>query len=598
MATVVLVYGGRWIFQKALQGFRSVAFGMETLIGAGALCAYGYSVVHFFSGSIHLYFDTASMLITLTLLGKMLERRAKNRVQASLEGFLDILPTKVRLCTDQIPNGRYVSSKLLNKKDIFRVVTGETVPADGLITTGEGVIDESTLTGEAEPVRKRAGERLKSGTEVVRGDLFVRAEAVGKASTLGQMIEIMEKALSEKTEWEGKTDRILQFFVPAILILALGTGVVCFFVQGSIEAGMIRAVTVMVISCPCALGVAIPLARVAGISVAGNKGILVRDFSAFEQTERIDTFVFDKTGTVTTGQWSLLKIHALPGHRETDILSMAAELERSSDHYIAAEILREARSRGVPVLSDASLDHIAHMENGVSGTFNHRRIKIGSKSFVQSGWDPGDLPDLKREESAVYMTMDGKPCAVFVFGDRIREGVPEMIRTLHANGYGTVLISGDGEETTRAIGETIGVQESEGGKLPRDKAARVAALQQAGHSVAMIGDGINDAPALVQSDLAFAVHSGSHLGREASHITLRGGNPVQILDYLALAKGINRKVFQNLMGALIYNVVGIPVAMAGLLSPLVAVIAMFMSSLTVTGNTLLLIKKYSKSEYS
>jgi len=594
MATVVLFYGGRRIFQKAGQGFRSGVFSMETLIAAGSLSAYGYSLVNLFSGSIHLYFDTASMLITLTLLGKMLERRAKDRVQATLESYFELLPTKVRICTAQFPAGRYVSSRLLKGNDIFRVVSGETIPADGLITKGKGIINESTLTGEAEPVRKKKGDRLRSGTRIVNGDLTVKAEGVGKESTLGQMIQIMEKALSEKSALEGKTDRILHFFVPGILILAIGTGIIWFFIKGSLEIGMIRAVTVMVISCPCALGIAIPLARVAGISVASNKGILVRDFFAFEQAEKIDIFIFDKTGTVTKGRWALLRIHAIAPHTENRMLSMAAGLERKSDHYIATEMLRAARARGIPSQPDIRFDNIEVKENGISGLLDQQQIKIGSKAFVINPLEPVELPDLRKEESAVYMSIDESLSAIFIFGDNLRKGVPEMIQALHAKGYGTALVSGDGEETTRAVGDALGIHESLGSRLPLEKAEFVKKLQQEGRSIAMVGDGINDAPALVQADLSFAVHSGSHLGKDAANITLMRGNPVQILDYLPLVKGVNRKVLQNLIGALIYNVVGIPVAVFGLLSPLVAVTAMFMSSLTVTGNTLLLIRKYSE----
>ena len=594
MSTIVLCYGGRRIFQKAFQGFRSITFGMENLIAVGSLSAYGYSLVNLLSGNIHLYFDTASMLITLTLLGKMLERRAKDRVQRTFESFFELLPKKIRMCTERFPTGRYVSSHLFKEKNIFRVVSGETVPADGLILEGNGIVDESTLTGEAEPVRKKTGDRIKSGTRIVSGDLKVKAEGVGEESTLGQMIQIMESALSDKSDLEGKTDRILQFFVPVILILAIVTGVIWFFIAGSIETGLIRSVTVMVISCPCALGIAIPLVRVAGISVASDMGILIRDFDAFEQTERIDTVVFDKTGTVTQGRWTLLRIHTIGPHSENHMLSMAAVLERKSDHYIAAEIIRAAHVHGLLNRPNIRFNNVEVKDNGICGLHNHKPVKIGSKAFVIGSSDPFELPDLKKEESAVYLSIDGTLCAVFVFGDSIRKGVPELIQALQTKNLRTALVSGDGNETTRVIGHSIGIHESIGDRLPQEKSEYVKKLQQEGRTVAMVGDGINDAPALVQADLSVAVHSSSHLGKDAANVILLRGSPVQILDYLSLVEGVNRKVLQNLIGALIYNIVGIPVAVLGLLSPLVAVTAMFLSSLTVTGNTLLLIRKYSK----
>jgi heavy metal translocating P-type ATPase len=593
MASIVLFYGGRKIYQRAWAGMTSAAFSMETLITAGAFSAYLYSTVNMLSGSIHLYYDTSSMLVALVLLGKALETRAKGEVQEGLENFFSLRPKKVRICSAQHPNGRYVAAKQLRKGDVFRVEEGEVIPGDGLVVEGRGALDESSLTGEAQPIRKRGGDRVKSGAKVLQGMFKVKAEGVGEESTLGQMISIVEKALSGKTPLEGKTDRVLQWFVPIILVLAVGTILVCLLFGLTPDEAMVRGVTVMVIACPCTLGIAIPLARVAGISVAGRKGLLVRDFGSFEQAERVDTFVLDKTGTVTRGKWALQKIIPLKPFTERQVLAMAASLERNSDHYIGLELKRKAAER---LAAPVSMGRTKVFDNGISGEMDAAEIRIGSKAFLAKELETlGPVPQNSipsdAEHSFVFMGVGGRLCAVFIFGDKIREGSSVMIDQLKASGYGIFLVSGDEEKTTKQIAEKIGIEDAYGGKLPRDKVLFIEGLQRAGHRVVMVGDGINDAPALAQADLAMAVHSGGHLGKETADITLMRGDPRQVTEFMGLAKKVNRKITQNLIFSFSYNFISIPVAMSGLLTPLIAVSAMLMSSLSVIGNTLLLIKK-------
>jgi len=601
MASGVMFYGGHNIFRKALAGFASAASSMETLIAVGSSSAYIYSIFNLAAGNIHLYFDTASMLITLVLLGKLLERSAKNKVQQDLENFFSLRPTKVRICTAQYPQGRYLAADQLQKGDIFRVDENEIVPADGRIVGGWGSVDESALTGEALPVVKKSGDRIRSGTRVYQGSLQVKTEAVGQDCVLGQMIQIMENALSRKTPLEGKTDRILRWFVPVVIAFAAGTGAVFLLLGFTLETALIRAVTVTVISCPCALGVAIPLARVAGISVAGRMGILVREFSAFEQAQRIDTFVFDKTGTITKGQWNLQQIIPCAGFSTVQILSLAAALEADSDHPIALEVKRLAKHRQ---LEPATVHHIQVQANGVSGRHNTREVKIGSKSFLRDevaaskGFQVPDNLEIKKEFSIIYMSYAGMCCAVLVFGDMIRDGARQTIAQLTTDGHLVHLVSGDGEKTTREIAKIVGIKKAYGEQLPQEKAALIETLQRRERCVAMVGDGVNDAPALARADLAVAVHSGSHLGQEMADITLMQAEPTQILDFLRLADRTNRKVHQNLWCSVVYNFISIPLAMSGLLTPLIAVCAMLLSSLSVTGNTLLLIRSYSKEKRS
>jgi heavy metal translocating P-type ATPase len=595
LAGVVLFYGGFKIYRKALAGLKTAAFGMETLITLGAFSAFFYSTFNLFYGSIHLYFDTSAMLITLTLLGKTIERKAKDSVQEDLGNFFSLRPTKVNIISDEFPGGRYVSAEVLRKGDFFRVQEGEIAPADGRVLQGSGSMDESSLTGEALPVQIKTGDRIKSGTRLIQGDLKVRAEGVGDESTLGQMISIMERALEKKLPLEGKTDRVLRLFVPLILLLSSASGLVCLISGLTLENALIRSVTVMVVACPCALGIAIPMARVAGISLAGNKGILVRDFTAFEQAQTINAVVFDKTGTLTQGDWTLLDVRVIEPFLQDQIFSMAAALERHSDHYIAVEILRHA-DRDASL--ETSFEFVRNHQNGVSGTFREKEIRIGSKDFVEKNLTSplGVLEAGQKDgtfQSKVYMSYGDQLCAVFTFGDTLKDTAINTIKTLRDKGHDIALVSGDGNQTTRAIGDVLGIRDAYGSRTPLDKAVFIQKRQQNGKKVAMVGDGINDAPALVQADLAMAVFSGSHLGKEVADITLMQGNPSQILEFFDLAKTVNQKIHQNFVFSFLYNFISIPIAMSGLLTPLVAVSAMLLSSLSVTGNTLLLKRKYT-----
>jgi heavy metal translocating P-type ATPase len=536
------------------------------------------------------------MLITLVLLGKTLERRAKGKVLADLENFLALMPTKVRICSHNFPEGRYAAMGQLAEGDIFRVTETDLIPADGRILTGNGAVEESSLTGEPVPITKKPGDFIRSGARVQQGSFKIRAEKVGNDATLGQMMQIIEKTLLTKMPIEGKTDVILQWFVPVILVLAAATGVVCRFIGLSLETSILRAVTVMVISCPCALGIAIPLARVAGISIAGKKGILVRDFNAFEMAKRITAVVFDKTGTITQGNWTLQEIIAFTPFDEDRALEIAAGLEKNSDHFIGREIMRQVQKRNIQA---ATIDNIRKEENGVSGELDGTIAKIGSAAFLHdmiADFKPlSGSEHLQRDAkySYVFMSSAGQPAAIFVFGDTIRNGARATIKKLNNLDLRLTLVSGDGNKTTRAIATAIGIHDTRGGQMPNDKVAIVKALQDQNHAVAMVGDGINDAPALVQADLSLAVHSGAHLGEEVADVTLMRAEPEQIIDFLIFAGAVNKKIQQNLIFTFAYNVISIPMAMSGLLTPLVAVSAMLLSSISVIGNTLHLVKKSS-----
>ena len=594
MASIVVLYGGKRIYQRAWAGVTSAAFGMETLITIGGFSAYLYSTYQWLSGSIHLYYDTASMLIVLVTLGKFVESRAKAEVQEGLESLFSLRPSKVKILVPGHSMGRYVPAEQLGRGDLFQVDVGEIVPADGKVLEGKASVDESSLTGEALPITKSAGDDLRSGVRVIQGLLKVRAEKVGVDSTLGQMLGILEKALKDDMPFQGKTDRILRWFVPVVIALAVGTGLTCFMMGLSMETAILRSLTVLVISCPCTLGIAIPLARVAGISLAGKKGIIVREFSSFEQAETLDAVVFDKTGTITRGRWKLLKVIPMASNTGQQALALAASLENESDHYIASEFRNRAKQASLELVEPIGM---RISENGIVGYVGHQEVKIGSRDFlkeeiaglISAGGE--DSLGLSSGHSQVYMSTNGELSAVFVFGDEIRKEASTVIGELQAMNYEVYLVSGDGHEATKAFGQKVEIEECHGGLLPDDKVTFLRNLQNQGRHVTMVGDGINDAPALAQADLGIGIASGNDLGKEAGDVTLMRGDLIQILDFLNLATGVNKKIRQNLLFSGLYNFIAIPIAMSGLLNPIIAVSAMLLSSLSVIGNTVLLIKK-------
>ena len=597
MSAIVYFYGGGPIHRKGLSGLRAASPVMETLISIGASSAFFYSLYNWTTGSIHLYFDTASMLITLVLIGKTIEQRTKERINARIGNFLDLQPSKVRICTASFPQGRYVDAKMLSPGDVFRVDAGEVVPADGRILEGHARVDESTLTGEARPIRKQRGEAVSSGTSLVSGTLRVTARAVGKDSLLGQLVAVMDASLDSKSNTEGITDKAIKYFVPAIIVLAAITAVVCLGSGLEPQHAIIRAVTVLVISCPCALGVAIPLARVVGISLAARKGILVHHFAAFDQISHIDSVVFDKTGTITSGKWQLIKVEALDDWTPENVLSLAAGLELHATHYAGDAIVHAAREKKIP---PATVTQVKESDNGISGYAGDVQVRIGSAAYISEDLKAdARFPDntFNRKKAAgvstVTMSVAGSPCALFHFGDAIRESSARVIQHLKDRGINLALISGDGQDVTRQTGRAVGISDCRGSLLPENKAEFIDKLRAQGHRVAMVGDGVNDVPALASADLGIAVHSANRIGKEASAITLMGNDPSQILTFEHLARQTSRTIHQNLVFTFFYNIISIPIAMSGLLNPLVAVTAMLMSSLSVTGNTLFLARRIS-----
>ena len=595
MASIVVFYGGFPIHKRAINGIKSGRPGMETLISTGAFSTYFYSLFHLFKGSIHLYFDASSMLILLLLTGKMLEQSAKNKIAEGLWGFFSLVPQKVKICSSQFPNGRYVSIKQLSKDDLFLVEQGEILAGDGIVTKGSAVIDESSITGEVKPVNATFQDKVKSGTRIVSGKIQVKAVKVGEKSILGRMIAIMENTLSGKTVQTQRFENLLKFFVP--LVMGLSTLTFIFWMINGLPSyeAFNRGIAVLVISCPCALGIAIPLALVAGVATAGKKGILVRDFEAFERIESLDAIVFDKTGTLTTGKLEVLGMKTVSDFPEKKAWQIVHAMEEEPKHYIAHAI----RTYGIDnQVSPLSLENVRHHSNGISCRFQNKKYCFGSRDFVNKNRSsaPPFLSPFSQDAqviSSIFLSEDDKIIAAVHLGDSIKKGTKHLVKGLEKMGIACYLVSGDAEKSALAAGSFIQIpaEHTHGGLLPHDKADFIDKLKLSGKKIAMVGDGVNDAPAMARSNIAIAVRSGLNPGEGVAAITLMRETPVQVHDFLILANQVNRKVKQNLLFALAYNIISIPIAAYGLLNPIIAATAMLLSSLSVTFNTLLLVKK-------
>jgi len=593
LATPVVFYSGWPILLRGWHGLSLGRPSMDTLIATGSLAAYGYSVARMQTGSLHLYFDTAAMLITLVLIGREVEGRVRRRINLRAYELFELAGAKAR----RLFEGReqWVAASAVKCGDRVVVKAGERVPVDGRVVDCQATVDESMLTGESRPVAKAVDDDVLAGTLLLDGEVELCATRVGAASSLGQMIELIRDALAGKNPVEQFTDRLTHWFVPLIFCLAAVTFFGLRFTGGAAESALLRALTVLVIACPCALGIATPLAKVAVVSAGRSRGILIRDPTAFEQAYRLDTMVFDKTGTVTRGSFTLLEVYA-PDHSEADVLRRAAAVESGAEHFLAREIGRQAERRGgEPLVADTLQNHAGL---GVSGRVAGDQTAVGSRRFMGELGLPIPASISERAAAAeeqgmsvVFAAWLGEVRALMTFGDSIREGARQLIDALTAKGIEVWLVSGDSQATTAAVAGRLGVTRFAGQAKPEDKVAIIHRLQAEGRQVGMIGDGINDAAALALANVGFAMGSNpARLMEEASDVTLFGSSPERLLSVLTLSARLATAIRQNLTLAFLYNGIGMPLAMLGLLNPLLAVFAMFASSLTVIGNTLRVVR--------
>jgi Cu+-exporting ATPase len=609
LATPVQFVLGARFYRAGWHALRAGSGNMDLLVAIGTSAGWALSMWLWLSAPadtmVHLYFESSAVVVTLVLLGKWLEARAKQQTTAAIRALHGLRPTVAHLLGRDgevdVPLGEVLVG------DRLAIKPGERVPADGLLLDGQTEVDESMLTGEPLPVSKASGASLTGGSINGDGRIVMQVQAVGQETVLSHIIRLVEDAQAAKAPIQRLVDQVSRVFVPVVVVLAVLTLCGWWLTGHPFELALIHAVAVLVIACPCALGLATPAAIMAGTGVAAKYGILIKDAQALELAHRVDIVAFDKTGTLTVGQPRLLAIHIKPDGQavlnlpsEPKFLSIAAALQSGSEHPLATAVLTAARAAGLSITTASQVRAVPG--RGTLGTVDGQDYKIGSLRWLEAlGVDLGPwltlVSRLQQQGATVSaLVADSSQgahlCALFAFGDEPKPGAKEALAALRQRGIRTVMISGDNQGAAEAMALRLGLrpdqQEVMANVLPGEKADRVQALKAGGHTVAMVGDGINDAPALAAADVGMAMGTGTDVAMHAAGITLMRGDPALVAAALAISDRTVRKIRQNLFWAFAYNVAGIPLAALGFLNPVVAGAAMALSSVSVISNALLL----------
>jgi len=592
-------FGLGWRFYRAgWKALRAGAGNMDLLVALGTTAAYGMSIYLLFRhaghGMPHLYFEASAAVITLVLLGKWLEGRAKRQTTDAIRALNALRPATARVVRD----GSEIELPVEQVKvgDLVAVRPGERVAVDGTITAGRSHVDESLITGESMPVAKTAGDRVTGGAVNAEGALTVLTLAVGAETTLARIIRMVESAQAGKAPIQRLVDRVSAVFVPAVLGIAALTLLGWVVATGNWELALINAVAVLVIACPCALGLATPTAIMVGTGVAARHGILIKDAEALEVAHAVTRVAFDKTGTLTEGRPALVAIHAAAGQTRDDVLRLAAALQQSSEHPLARAVMDKARAEAL-VLPQA-LDARALPGRGLEATVSGQVLVLGSSRLLRElGPDAAALAaeaealEAQGRTVSWLMRRNGEAAellGLLAFGDSVKASAHAAVARLHALGVRTVMLTGDNRGSAEAVARELGIQDVRAEVLPGDKAALVHELRQAGEVVAMVGDGINDAPALAAADVGIAMSTGTDVAMQTASITLMRGDPRLVADALDVSRRTYNTIRRGLFWAFAYNVIGIPLAALGYLSPVFAGAAMALSSVSVVGNALLL----------
>jgi len=585
LATPVVFGCGLPILRVAWTGLRQGVARMETLLALGISAAYGYSVAQALRGGRHVYFDIACAIVTLVLLGRFIERGAKAAASRTISGLYGMLPVKARIlrldAENPLGRERFIAIDALQPGEVFIVKAGERIPADGIVAEGDSWVDESILTGESNPVARHPGDKLTGGSLNSTGILRVRATAVGPNTVLAQIVRSVEAALSRRSEIERTVDRVSRIFVPAVIVLALIVGFGMVLSGYSAGEALLRAITVLVIACPCALGIATPLAISAAVGAASQMGILISDPRSFETARTLDTVVLDKTGTVTEGRFVLLECD--PQH-----LPLVAALEQFSEHPLGRAVVEAAAGSVIPAASQIEV----LKGRGIRGLVANQHVFCGNRQLLD---ELAVRPDPQLESRACFWETKGHTVAfcgwdglvrgIFVFGDRIREDAPAFVASLRARGMRVLLVSGDSAGTVSSVAAATGISEYFSAVLAEVKRRLIAELKARGARVVMVGDGVNDGPALAQADLGIAMGSATGLAMKASTVVLMSNRLERITDVFDLARRTMRTIRQNLFWAFFYNAAGITFAVMGTLNPIIGAGAMVTSSLFVAWNS-------------
>ncbi len=609
LATPVVLWAGKPFFERGWQSLKTRNLNMFTLIAMGTGVAWLYSIVATLApnifpdtfqqdGSVAVYFEAAAVITALVLLGQVLELKAREQTGGAIRALLDLAPKTARRI-DENGNEEDVPLDQIKVGDLLRVRPGEKVPLDGVVVEGKSAVDESMVTGESMPVMKQAESKVIGATINQTGSFVMKAERIGKDTMLSQIVHMVSEAQRSRAPIQRLADIVAGWFVPAVIVCAV-LAFIIWMIYGPSPAfsyGLIAAVSVLIIACPCALGLATPMSIMVGVGKGAQAGVLIKNAEALERMEKVDTLVVDKTGTLTEGKPTVTKIVSAEGFNGDELLAFAASLEQGSEHPLAHAIVVAAKDKGLSLTAVEDFD--SPTGKGVIGKIKGRDIALGNAMLMEEcSVDVSSLSaraDELRSNGAtvIFMAVDGKAAGLLAIADPIKETTPAAIKALRAQGIRIVMLTGDNRRTAEAVAKQLGIEEVEAEVLPEDKSRIVKKLQDEGKIVAMAGDGTNDAPALAAADVGIAMGTGTDVAMESAGVTLLKGDLMGIIRARKLSVATMSNIRQNLFFAFVYNVAGVPVA-AGvlypvfgiLLSPIIAAAAMSLSSVSVIGNAL------------
>ncbi len=587
LSTIVQFWCGWPFYQSTFHAIRARSANMDVLIALGTSAAWGFSVINFFAdlGEPY-YFEASAGILTIVLLGRYLEVKSKTRATKAIEALLNLQPQVVFKKVGE--EFEEVEIAVLEKEDLFRVRPGENVAADGVVIEGESAVDESLVTGESLPVFKEKGTTVYAGTVNTSGTLLVRATSLASDNLISKIAKLVEHAQNSRAPVERLADTVSKYFVPAVLLLSFATLFGWVLLGHEFSRGLIAAVSVLVIACPCAIGLAIPIVIVVATAKASRFGILFKEAEAIEVLGGVKTVVFDKTGTVTEGRFSVQKVLVEDGVEKNDSLQIAASLAQFSTHPLSSAVLNEAKKRGFDI--EPVTDFVSYPGKGIRGIKRGVEYTLGSERFAeeQGATVRPEFAEFSEEHAAtvLFLVSQKKCLAAFMMQDLILASAPAAVEKLHSLNIKTVMITGDTYRFAKVVAEQLGIDDFHAGVLPQDKARQVKNIKEFSSPVAMVGDGINDAAAIATADVGIAIGSGSDISIEASDVTLIKEDLMNVPCAIQLSRKTMRVAKQNLFLAFIYNVLAIPFAMMGLLSPLIAAVAMSLSSLSVIFNAL------------
>lgn len=572
LSTPVVLWAGFPFFERAYQSIRTGNLNMFTLIALGVGSAYIYSVISLFFLKQHVYFETAAVITVLALLGQVLELKARNATSSAIRSLLEKGAKTARLVKDG--HDEEIQVQHVKIDDLLRVLPGDKIPVDGLIIDGKSSIDESMITGEPVPVEKSFGDPVTGSTLNKLGSFIMRAKKVGSDTLLSRIIQMVAAAQRSRAPIQSLADKVAKYFVPSVLLISILTFIIWMYLGFGLSYAIVNAVAVLIIACPCALGLATPMSIMVGMGKGAESGVLIKNAEALEKLEKVQTIVVDKTGTLTIGKPRVSAISPIKPWTENTLLSLTAAVEKSSEHPLASAIIQEAQQRALPI--PKATEFFSVTGKGIGAHVDGHQVRIGNLAFLKI-----EAPEAP---SHIYIAIDDHLAGSIKVEDPIKDTSRQAIDQLHSLGIKIVMLSGDNEETARRVGGKLAIDEVHGGVSPLEKLEFIKKHKKS--FIAMAGDGINDAPALAEADVGIAMGTGTDVAMETADVTLVKGDLLGIVKAVRLSHAMMNNIRQNLFFAFIYNIAGIPLAAAGLLDPMVAALAMSLSSVSVIANAL------------